>query len=257
MKITIFLPICRENRVKEMIRQVNELEVNDHDINVLSVIDNIRIKTFKTKYPTRCVYTGENGPTEANVGQRRKRIANVFNKAKNYIRDDIDLIFTIEDDSEIRPNALSNLLNLYFSFNNNPIGLVSGVQVGRWGFKMMGIWYTDNPDSPHRMYTMSFDKNDFEYPNNLLLITEIHAAGFYCFITPRELFVNHEFRGDRFFGPDVYYGLELRKQGYSNYLDTSVVVGHVVNNGRVLLPDEDVVQLEYKKINNVWQRVKP
>jgi hypothetical protein len=64
-------------------------------------------------------------------------------------------------------------------------------------------------------------------------------------------YVSHEFRpfdGDAL-GPDVAWGLELRRQGYKNYVDYSVAVEHCKPDGMSIHPrSTNPVQMWIKKI---------
>src|SRR5207247_1432698 len=68
------------------------------------------------------------------------------------------------------------------------------------------------------------------------VIEEIDAGGFYCFMTKRDYYIKHEFRpyGRDVFGPDVEFGLSLRREGYKNYIDWSLSCKHMRSDGSAL-----------------------
>jgi hypothetical protein len=62
---------------------------------------------------------------------------------------------------------------------------------------------------------------------------EIDAGGLYAAITRFRHYVEHEFQPYEScaFGPDIEWGLELRRQGYRNYLDWTASVEHLRSDG--------------------------
>jgi hypothetical protein len=59
---------------------------------------------------------------------------------------------------------------------------------------------------------------------------------------------------DDCFGPDVCFGLDLRKQGFKNYIDWGLIVGHN-DYGTILLPVGELSTVLYNKINGKWTLV--
>lgn len=250
--VTIFIPITRRDRINDIVQIVSCLDTNDCEVSILSIIDNSDISPLQLvdkcrragiRYPIKTVSTNRDAPGEFNPGMRRARITEVFNMVKENVKSQ-RFLFVFEDDCEIKPDYLQRLLALYLQYPS--AGFVSGVQVGRWGYRMLGCWKCDNPAGPQKLCTLPYKSEKG--------IEEADACGFYCMLTRFDLFskVTHVY-GD--FGPDVFYGLQLRKMGYTNYIDRSIEVGHAVNGG-ILYPDEKVVSLEYFKTQNGWKRVK-
>lgn len=264
MNITIFLPVTRKENLNWLFQQLNDLDTRGVVANVLVGIDNPDItpddvrEAYKSIFPLT-VFTTINGKLEKkNIKIRRDRIANVFNMAATLIPADSQLVFVIEDDTQIKPNALQNLLHAYRSLTEDKvlrngkvvkgfkIGVVSGVQAGRWSVRMLGAWVADDPLDPKQLKTLPY--------TNELIYQHIDAAGFYCFITPAEAFKSTPFRAGAF-GPDVFYGLDLRGKGYENVLDWTVPTGHVTEN-EVIMPDEKCTTIEFNLIDNIWKRKK-
>ena len=262
-RIAIFLPISRKWRINKMLEQIVELEVpEDTTVEIVILLDNISIskesiiaklkKLGNTKEILEVYNTFNQGTAEGNVARRRQRIAEVFNKAKKFIPDSTDLVFGIEDDTDISKDALVTLVGNYNHISKAyPVGIISGVQVGRWGFRMIGAWMFDNIENPTTAETMPFKSSDDQYP----VMQNVDAVGFYCFIVPAHLFKEIEFRaGD--FGPDVYFGLDVRRQGFQNFVNWNVIAGHATKRA-VLVPQPDCVVVKYELHNKKWIRTLP
>lgn len=66
-------------------------------------------------------------------------------------------------------------------------------------------------------------------------IEMIDAGGFYCYLTKFESFMKHEFEPYlQVLGPDVNYGLALRKTGSTNYVDWSIKCEHYDQKGQLV-----------------------
>ena len=233
--LLIFVPVSRENRIKEVINDINNLEIGDFNVEVLLLIDDIRIPRLETKYKTKLLYTGNYSMSEWDIYKRRIRIAENFNKASDWIKGQnrFDLMFIFEDDCEIKPETFIKLNERYsgYDFILQKLGFVSGVQAGRWGEKMLGVWNIDGD----KIKTLKLTKD----------INLVTACGFYGFVIRPELFCLNKFRSG-FFGPDVYFGIDLDLEGYSNYCDMTVKIGHKLNDGGVLYPTGEEKELTFK-----------
>lgn len=251
-KVAVFLPISRREQAERLLNQVNELDTTDLEVELLLILDDKDLSFNDDfidtwKYPFRIVYTDEFRASEYNVGQRRGRITKSFSLAKRYMPA-CDFVMGIEDDTDVPTDALQKLLKTFDAYSNPSIqvGVVSGVQVGRWGFRMIGAWRADNVDDPLILETVPFNKQGG--------IEAVDATGFYCFICLRELFVRAEFKFNDF-GPDVNFGLDLRKLGYHNYIDWSIVAGHIVDKNITLIPNHECVVIKYVNLNGEWKLV--
>jgi hypothetical protein len=49
------------------------------------------------------------------------------------------------------------------------------------------------------------------------------------------------------FSVDVTYGIELRKKGYTNMIDWTVITGHTDQHGNVLYPNDNCTVAAYEK----------
>ena len=54
-------------------------------------------------------------------------------------------------------------------------------------------------------------------------------------------------------GPDVQWGLELRRQGYKNYVDCGLAVEHRTHDGKALtLAGTTVRQVRFLRTDSEW-----
>ena len=231
-KVLIFVPLSRENRRQEVVNHINELDTKGLRVHVLFIVDNRNIKQFKTKYYTIYRNTGNAPASGINVGMRRQRITNSFNKAKEFMQDRFDYVFVFEDDSQIYPDTLQKLIKLHKKKSEKyDVGFVSGVQVGRWGYRMLGVWKLEGD----KIKTLPKMKG----------VQEVDACGFYCYLTTPELFRMFDYRFGQL-GPDVYWGLDLRSKDYKNYADFNQCIPHKVDRGILTIENSDIIELSYK-----------
>ena len=84
---------------------------------------------------------------------------------------------------------------------------------------------------------------------------EIDAGGLYCELAKYEHYLRHEYRpfdGDAL-GPDFNWGIELRRQGYKNYVDYSVAVEHCKPDGTSIHPrSTNPVQMRFVREGSSW-----
>jgi hypothetical protein len=159
------------------------------------------------------------------VQDRRRRIAAIKNETKQYI-EACDYVMGLEDDSIPRPDALEKLLRAYSLF---PFaGFISGVQLGRWGITHVGAWSCDDVYERRQIRSLTSAEG----------IQEVDATGWYCYLTKRATYMKFEYAPfDRCqLGPDVQWGLDLRRDGLKNYVCWDVPVEHRQTNCEVLMP---------------------
>lgn len=187
---------------------------------------------------------------ENSTTARRNRIAFIKNQSKGLIRKhDSDYVLGLEDDTVFSGLAIDRL---YQPLQDDPeIGYVEGVQVGRWGLKYIGAWCVDDYHDTQQAWTVlppkGSDAKDYQ---------EIDGGGFYYYMTPTSLYLGHDYiwAGEPY-GPDVNYGLWLKRQGYKCLIDWQSVTGHNFHNN-ILYPDEQVraVCYTYDMNDKQWIR---
>lgn len=260
----IVVPLTRKWAVEMIAKQFAAMNrFTDINIEMLVFIDNADIsESFVTdkfeKYEVPFAYRFDNSkrqaPHEIRIYYRRDRIVEMLGMVQESIRGmkrQFDMLFMVEDDTKIQADALQRLLSDYkeLTDQNVKVGIIEGVQVGRHGIRMIGAWRTDDVHNPTKMATIPFNTSSF--------FEKIDGGGLYCYIVPMQLFLDHRFYWhDECFAPDVTFGIELRKKGYTNIIDWTVVTGHADQSGNVLYPNENCTVAAYEKQpDGKWQLV--
>lgn len=242
--ITIIILVTREWAQKDLFKCLEDLEVDPFRTQTIFYIDtdDPRInEQHMREYPNvRVLRSLRGGPSEVRINSRRDRIAQNHNNIKNFIQPESEIVIGFEDDTLFRPDAAKRLLE---TMKDPSVGFVEGVQVGRWSHKYVGAWKVDNIIEPTTIESLTPEQGK----------QEIDAGGFYCFATRAELYksIPHQWH-DECFGPDVCYGLEVRKRGYKNIIDWDIICGHN-DYGKILLPDCDIVKIKYVKQGEKWK----
>lgn len=238
MKLTIILPISRDTYLRRLFASL-EFMILPSDTSILSIVDgNTELYEKARNYVTMskfneklCIYNKSQPSTT--IISRRKRIAEIHNEMKQYLNN-TELLFLAEDDTLYHPSTIRKLFDVYKDYPH--AGLVSGVQVGRWGLKYLGLWEVDNVYDLTRISSSQLKQG----------IHEIDASGFYCMLTKKDTYMKHNFEPyEDVLGPDFNYGLSLRQQGYRNYVNFDVQCTHLTQKEDLKVTE--VVQVSYKK----------
>lgn len=152
------------------------------------------------------------------IPQRRQRIANIHNQIRGLVGEDVDWVFSIEDDGILPPNALSWLVH---DVQDYPaVGLVTGVEVGRWGVPYIGAWQANDVFSPTEITSVASKIMSED-------VDEIDACGLYCALIQADLYKTHQFSAKNGLGPDINMSLEFKQLGWKNYIDWFIPVTHL------------------------------
>ncbi len=262
--ILIAIPISRKWAVEMQVKQMVALhQFTDIKMHILFFIDNVevpehyvedRCSYYELTIPYTIVNTKRKAPHEIRLFYRRDRITEMLTLMQDTIRkmpEQYEMLFMVEDDTKIEQDTLHKLLKDYKELTDQQVkvGIIEGVQVGRHGIRMIGAWRCDDLENPTKMATIPYNRTGF--------FEKIDGGGLYCYIVPMKLFLEHTFYWhDECFAPDVTFGIELRKKGYTNIIDWTVVTGHCDQNGGVLYPNENCTVASYEKQENgEWKLV--
>lgn len=176
------------------------------------------------------------------VSARRKRIINLLEGVKEFIGNS-KYLMQLEDDSLPPYDAFKTLLK---TFKKERAGFVQGIEIGRWE-RYAGAWKIDNIEDPQVVETLPYKATGIE---------EIQGGGFYCYVTRTRLFKSAEFRatGDCF-GIDVNFVFDIVRQGLKAFTDWGVVCEHHQKNGKILVPDETIKVLKWRKVGDTYKQV--
>ena len=195
---------------------------------------------YQSKFADRQYIQGDlPGPLrDFSINTRRRRIAAIHNEIHKLIKP-CEYVFLIEDDGALPPDALSRLLADYKA--HPYAGFIEGAELGRWGSPMIGAWRADDVYEPSVIETVLSARPELLNDAGRAIgcvPEEIDAGGLYCVLAKYEHYLRHEcrpFDADAL-GPDFNWGIELRQQGYKNYVDYSVAVGHCKPDGTSIHP---------------------
>lgn len=260
--VLIVLPLTRFWAADMQAKQLAQMHrFTDVNLHLLVLVDNAEISDSYIidkfqKHEMTIDYTIHNtkrpAPHEIRIFYRRDRIKEMLTMLQEHIKSmpkKFDMLFMLEDDTKVQPDVLQRLLGSYKDLRdqNVNVGFIEGVQVGRHGIRMIGAWRCDDLENPTEMATIPYNKSSF--------FEKIDGGGLYCFITPMQLFLDHTFYWhDECFSVDVTYGIELRKKGYVNIIDWTVITGHADQSGNVLYANENCTVAAYKKQpDGTWQ----
>ena len=249
--ITVFCPFTRPEYVKRWFDDLASTDLRPDMTNLAFIIDvgedefgqHLGAKIYsrileemqRTNYRKYVITRNYDHKVPGSIITRRKRIAEVHNQSKQMIIAlDGQYVLGLEDDTVFTNLCVQRLLDPFLEEDWLDVGLVSAYEAGRWNMKMIGIWGFDDVKNPKECWTELPGKD----------YAEIDAAGFYCYLTPTTLYLNHSYGTDIVdpYGPDVRYGLDLRQKGYHNFVDWSQPCGHI--DGDVIITPNDNLYVE-------------
>lgn len=249
--ITAVLPISRTVYLKRVLDALLSQTVRPDNTIVIYDGDDIgaRVANGLVSSVPGCIFMRSNNrKVGLNISDRRRNISNNHNQFKGLIGD-CDWVFSVEDDSIIPNDALEKLLATARSRQN--VGMVTGVELGRWGAPYVGAWSVDDPMNVKKIQSL---------PNKTkenVGVEEIDACGLYCALIRADKYKENNFHAYNGLGPDVNLGIFLRKNGFKNYIDWSIHVTHLTSLSgiEVEIPATDTsVVLSLTHIHgNVWQ----
>ena len=249
MITTIVLTVSRDDFLLEVLSALELVECDPTYTNILCIVDGdaklyakVRNLIQDTKFNERLTiqYPDRKPIKRFDPVFRRKRISAIHNFAKQQIGI-AEFVLLTEDDTVIPRNTLRRLREAL----NGSRSAVSaeGVEVGRWGIPYVGAWRFDNIYEPTSVTSLAYQETGVE---------EIDSPGFYCTLMRADVYRNHEFGIFESLGPDISMGLELRRIGYTNFVDWDVKCKHLtMERGQkvILVPDETVKPTTLKRKN--------
>lgn len=251
MKITTILPISRTTFLERVIKS---LETQTHKIDNLIVIFDgeendfldVRNRVVEINVENVLCVQSQHTATAQSIPDRRRHITNIHNHFKELIGES-DWIFSVEDDGILPVDALAKLVQVTESKPN--VGMVTGVELGRWGVPYVGAWTVDDLETPTLIVSV-------ENKTGTELVEEIDACGLYCALINAEYYKQHEFFTWNGLGPDVNLGLFLRQSNLKNYIHWGVPVTHVTifNGAEKHIPANSISRVVKLRLlsGNIW-----
>ena len=236
--MTIIVPVSRKRYLNRLFESLNNLQGEadllvycDGDVDLYQKARNL---TRESKFNERlCVFRRKGLTSDSNVVKRRQRIADIHNEIRGLIHD-TEFVFLTEDDTLLPPDTLIRLQENY----KEDSGIVSGMQVGRWGFRALGGWTLDDLNNPTRI-------------QSAIGAQEVDGTGLYCCLTRKEYYLQNDFKPFLdILGPDVDFGVNLRKKGLRNEL-VALECLHMTPKRDIGL--EKIDQVEFTKSDLGWR----
>jgi hypothetical protein len=258
--VTIVLPISRPDFLKRIFAQLEFLACDANSTNLVTIVDGnqqlvdmasalTEASKFKQKI---CRARGKGIPSSGGIRQRRNRIAVIHNEIRAIIKNiPSDYVFSLEDDTLFPTNTLERLLAGYRKYPH--AGFITGMQLGRWGFAAVGVWYADDVYDTDQLTSLRMDT----VPNDIFSsdVIRCDAAGLYGCLIKKEWYDKHEFAAwmDGAMGPDINMGLAFRREGLLNYVDTSLRFTHLAKPENIEFKNAQIVTVRvYPNEKGAW-----
>jgi glycosyltransferase involved in cell wall biosynthesis len=222
MKITTILPVSRVKYLDRVLASLLKQTVKTKNLIIVfdgpdSEFVQVRNKIMELDIENKvCVPTPYNRQAFS-IPERRWHIVGIHNQIRGLLGD-CDWVFSVEDDGILPENALADLIAVVKAHND--VGMVTGVELGRWGLPYVGAWRVDDISDPKIITSL---ENKTSEPTT----EEIDACGLYCALIRADLYKEHEFDARNGLGPDVNLGLYLRQKSYKNYINWGIPVTHL------------------------------
>lgn len=224
MKITAILPISRLTFLERVLESLENQTIKPDNLVVIfdgEDKDFIQVRNRIVEIEGAICVPSNNVKTAHSIPDRRRHISNIHNQFREVIGE-CDWVFSIEDDGIFPEDALEHLVDIAHEPNT---GMVTGVELGRWGVPYVGAWTVDDIHNPTEIVSL-------ENKVGIDAVSQIDGCGLYCALINAEYYKKHEFFTHNGIGPDVNLGLFLRQQGLTNYIYWGVPVTHLtVKNG--------------------------
>jgi glycosyltransferase involved in cell wall biosynthesis len=255
MSITAILPVSRIQYLDRILDSLNKQTLLPTALVVVFDGPDDQFITVRNRiaeepgYEAICLKSENDSPAHT-IKDRREHIASIHNQ----IRETINVsgwIFSVEDDGILPPDALGRLVRA--AQDRPDAGMITGVELGRWGVPYVGAWEVDDPSYPAYLTSLpSYAGED--------RIEEIDACGLYCSLIRADVYQQHEFNSNNGLGPDVNLGLYARQLGYKNYIDWGVPITHLTSAGlaEIEIPATDPAKIVALRRtgNDIWSQTK-
>lgn len=224
MKITTILPV---SRIKYLDRVLDSLLEQTYEIESLIVVFDgpdsefveVRNKIAELYIENKLCVTSQDTRPAFTIPERRWHIVRIHNQIRDLIGD-CDWVFSVEDDGILPEDALERLVEGTKNYEN--VGMITGVELGRWGVPYVGAWRVDDIHEPTQVTSL-------ESAVNSGTAEEIDGCGLYCALIRADKYKEHVFDTRNGLGPDVNLGLYLRQQGYKNYINWDIPITHLTD----------------------------
>lgn len=229
MVTTIILPVSRKDFLDQVFARLEFLKCDKENTNLLVYVDGdhplyqkARNLTVNSKFKEKlCIYRSNGLASVSSISRRRQRISDIHNEIRAEIKN-CDYVFLLEDDTLFGADTLKRLYKTMYHYQY--AGFISGVQLGRWGYLHIGAWIVDDIYNTNEVTSVALGEG----------VKKVDAAGLYCCLIKAENYLKHVFKPyEGILGPDVDFGLALRKQGLENYINFDVKCDHLTKKDKI------------------------
>lgn len=245
--ITVVLPVSRKDYLLPVFKSLDGLLKPDQTELLLIIDGNKELEMMVDQcldfvHFSRIQVRNFGDAPASELNDRRKRISEIHNFAKQFIPDECQQVFLVEDDTVFQAEAL---VQLKASMDQTGAAFVQGVEVGRWKTPYIGGWFADDIYDPERIVSVKPSEG----------LQDIDAGGLYCALVDANSYLEHKFepfdkQGNNGLSCDVNFGLWLKGQGKKVMMNWDVQCGHY-KEGRVLrLAEIRPVVVVFEKDNN-------
>lgn len=246
--ITIVLPISRSNYLLSVFKCL-EILIRPADTELLIITDGDQeleqsVQRFLDLLRFQRIQVVNFGDSPAaEINDRRFRISEIHNFAKQFISEDTTQLFLIEDDTTFSQEALVQLIETQ---EKTGAAFVQGVEVGRWKTPYIGGWIADDFDNPRKIVSVKPGEG----------VTDIDAGGLYCALVDVNDYLDHQFKPYetdqpvKGLGCDVNFGIWLKRMGRGVMMNWNVQCGHYKDGQKLLLENIRPVVVVFEKNDN-------
>lgn len=253
--INVFVPFTRKWALTKFFEHLDNLDLPLSTTNFVfyNDTDNKEITDVLVEYLTNrsyyinggLVYQSNSKPAdEYDITKRRESIIDMREESKTLLNDDAPITFCLEDDTLPPHDAFDVLLKQA----QDGYDLVSGIQVGRHAKQMIGAWRVTPVKKPTRVESIPYQAGG---------VVDVDGAGMYCYITTTSLYKAATYHSEtECLGPDVCFGLDLRRQGLRVGANFDIICGHNTKLEGVLIPNEATCTVVWRKILGKWKQTR-
>lgn len=252
MTITAILPVSRPEYLDRVLNSLmSQTRLPDALVVIYDGPDTgfleVRNKVVELELKHVLCVASDNRASAHSIPDRRRHIVSIHNQIRGIIADS-DWVFSVEDDGILPVDALEKLISVA---KQKDAGIVTGVELGRWGVPYVGAWVVDDVWEPTKITSL---ENKTAQPE---LVEEIDACGLYCALIRTPNYKMHEFFTSNGLGPDVNLALDLRRSGFKNYIHWGVHVTHLTKKYglEIEIPATDTSRVVTMKLlsGSTWQ----
>jgi len=237
------ITISRQYPIKKCLDAIDRADIPRKELRLLFLLDTQDRELIKfcedwaekTTWGKRIFYLTDKEPIEPKVfdGYQEKwdRIIENIKIIRNETKDS-EIVFMVEDDTIIPPDAFKKLYNRIKA--DKKIGCIQGVEAVRSSINdcCCGAWLLKViKGQVIRKLGLKAKRQG---------IDQIDGGGYYCWVFRQEAIKNIIFRAkleNGWCGPDVWTWWDIKQQGWKTLIDWSVWCGHMDKDGKIYTPE--------------------